>query len=104
MKREKVAGSDPALRFGKDVTRSEVLAARDALFAHLQQFKQDADADLAACLQQELAGATTRYQLRNLWTKQIGESRDGNGHLTYWASAQNQGSNAVAFQWRGGGF
>ena len=49
-------------KFGKDVTRSEVLAARDALFAHLQQFKQDADADLAACLQQELAGATARYQ------------------------------------------
>ena len=39
-----------------------------------------------------------------LWTTQIGESLDGNGHLTYWASAQNQGSNAVAFQWRGGGF
>jgi len=33
------------------------------LFAHLQQFKQDADADLAACLQQELAGATARYQV-----------------------------------------
>ena len=28
----------------------------------LQQFKKDADADLAACLQQELAGATARYQ------------------------------------------
>ena len=42
----------------RDVTRTEVLAARDALFADLQQFKKDADADLAAALQQELAGAT----------------------------------------------
>ena len=49
-------------KFGKDVTRTEVLAARDALFADLQQFRKDADADLAACLQQELAGATARYQ------------------------------------------
>jgi len=49
-------------RFGKDVTRSEVLAARDQLYARLQQFRRDADADLAACLQQELAGATERYQ------------------------------------------
>ncbi len=48
--------------FGKNVTRSAVLAARDALFAALQQFVRDADADLAACLQQELAGATRRYQ------------------------------------------
>jgi ATP-dependent exoDNAse (exonuclease V) beta subunit len=39
-----------------------VLAARDALFAELQQFKKDADADLAVCLQQELAGATARYR------------------------------------------
>ncbi len=36
--------------------------ARDALFAALQQFRKEADADLAACLQQELAGATERYQ------------------------------------------
>ena len=49
-------------KFGKDVTRSDVLAARDALFADLQQLRKDADADLAACLQQELAGATARYQ------------------------------------------
>src|SRR5438093_154944 len=49
-------------KFSKDVTRTEVLTARDALFADLQQFKRDADADLAACLQQELAGATERYQ------------------------------------------
>ena len=49
-------------KFGNGVTRTDVLAARDALFAELQQFKRDADADLAASLQQELKGATTRYQ------------------------------------------
>ena len=49
-------------KYGKDVTRTEVLAGRDQLFAALQQFRKEADADLAACLQQELAGATARYQ------------------------------------------
>jgi ATP-dependent exoDNAse (exonuclease V) beta subunit len=49
-------------RFGKEVSRAEVLAARDALFAALQEFRRDADADLAACVQQELAAATARYQ------------------------------------------
>src|SRR5262249_1787414 len=49
-------------KYGKDVNRSDVLAARDALLAALQQFRKDADADLAACLQRELAGATARYQ------------------------------------------
>jgi len=49
-------------KYGRNVNRSDVLAARDALFAALQQFRRDADADLAACLQQELAGATERYQ------------------------------------------
>jgi ATP-dependent helicase/nuclease subunit A len=49
-------------KFGKAALRSEVLAARDTLYGELQQFKKDADADLAACLQQELAGATSRYQ------------------------------------------
>ena len=49
-------------RFSKDATRTEVLSAREALFNGLQQFRKDADADLAACLQQELAGATDRYQ------------------------------------------
>src|SRR2546426_1792501 len=48
---------------GRDVTRADVLSARDILFAALQQFRQQADADLAASLQQELAGATTRYQV-----------------------------------------
>jgi hypothetical protein len=27
-----------------------------------------------------------------------------NGHLTYYATVQNQGSAAAQFQWRGGGF
>jgi len=49
-------------KFSKDVSRTDVLAARDALFNDLLQFRKDADADLAACLQQELAGATERYQ------------------------------------------
>ncbi len=49
-------------KFGPDATRVDVLSARDAFFAGLQQFKRDADADLAACLQQELVGATARYQ------------------------------------------
>jgi len=49
-------------KFGRDVTRTQVLAARDRLFVDLQQFRRDADADLAASLQQELAGATTQYQ------------------------------------------
>ncbi|MBZ5560438.1 MAG: UvrD-helicase domain-containing protein, partial [Acidobacteriia bacterium] len=49
-------------KYNKDVTRTDVLGARDALFADLQQFRKDADADLAASLQQELSGATARYQ------------------------------------------
>ena len=49
-------------KYGPTANRADVLAARDALFAALQQFRVDADADMAACLQQELAGATTRYQ------------------------------------------
>jgi ATP-dependent helicase/nuclease subunit A len=49
-------------KYGQDVTRTQVLAARDQLLAALQQFKREADADLAACLQRELRGATDRYQ------------------------------------------
>ena len=49
-------------KYSKTALRADVLAARDALFADLQQFRKDADADLAACLQQELSGATERYQ------------------------------------------
>jgi ATP-dependent exoDNAse (exonuclease V) beta subunit len=49
-------------KFSKDANRGDVLSARDTLFNDLQQFRKMADADLAACLQQELAGATERYQ------------------------------------------
>jgi ATP-dependent helicase/nuclease subunit A len=49
-------------RFGSRVTRTDVLSARDALLADLRQFRQRADADLAASLQQELSGATARYE------------------------------------------
>ncbi|HEV3139940.1 MAG TPA: UvrD-helicase domain-containing protein, partial [Vicinamibacterales bacterium] len=49
-------------KFSQSVARTDVLTARDHLFADLQQFRLDADADLAAALQQELAGATERYQ------------------------------------------
>lgn len=49
-------------KYGKDVARVDVLKARDALFADVQQFKREADADLAAALQRELAGATDNYQ------------------------------------------
>jgi ATP-dependent helicase/nuclease subunit A len=49
-------------KFSKAASRTDVLAARDALFTDFQRFRKDADADLAACLQQELAGATARYQ------------------------------------------
>ncbi len=49
-------------KFGKQATRTEVLAARDQLFERLLRFRRDADADLAARLQQDLAGATERYQ------------------------------------------
>jgi ATP-dependent exoDNAse (exonuclease V) beta subunit len=49
-------------RYNATVPRAEVLATRDALLADLEQFRQDADADLAAALQQELSGATGRYQ------------------------------------------
>jgi ATP-dependent exoDNAse (exonuclease V) beta subunit len=48
-------------KYGAGVTRPEVLTARDALFHDLQQFKKEADADIAALLQQELRGATDRY-------------------------------------------
>ena len=49
-------------KYGKDVTRSEVLAARDALFADLQQFQRRRRRRPRGALQQELAGATERYQ------------------------------------------
>ncbi|MQA31360.1 MAG: AAA family ATPase [Luteitalea sp.] len=49
-------------KFGPAASRAEVIAARDALFAELQQFRRDADADLAAALQQELRAPADRYQ------------------------------------------
>jgi ATP-dependent exoDNAse (exonuclease V) beta subunit len=49
-------------KFSSQVLRKDVLSARDALYGDLLQFRKDADADLAARLQRELAGATDRYQ------------------------------------------
>jgi ATP-dependent exoDNAse (exonuclease V) beta subunit len=49
-------------KYSAGVTRGEVLQARDALLSDLLTFRRAADADLAAGLQQELAGATDRYQ------------------------------------------
>jgi len=43
-------------------SRTEVLAARDAFYADLLQFRGDADADLAALLQQELQPTIERYR------------------------------------------
>jgi ATP-dependent helicase/nuclease subunit A len=48
-------------RYGA-ATRTQVLAARDAFHAELLQFRADADADLAALLQQELTPPVERYQ------------------------------------------
>ena len=42
--------------------RADVLAARDAFYADLLQFRADADGDLAALLQSELQAPTARYQ------------------------------------------
>jgi ATP-dependent exoDNAse (exonuclease V) beta subunit len=44
------------------VRREDVLAAVEQLRSRLDQFRMDADADLAALLQGELRGATTRYE------------------------------------------
>jgi ATP-dependent helicase/nuclease subunit A len=44
------------------VRRDEVLSAVEQLRSRLDQFRMDADADLAALLQRELRGATTRYE------------------------------------------
>jgi ATP-dependent exoDNAse (exonuclease V) beta subunit len=53
-------GRGPGYRPG--VTRARVVEAVDTLRAHLDQFRLDADADLAALLQQELGGAVARYE------------------------------------------
>ena len=53
-------GRGPTYKAG--VPRASVIAAMEQLQAHLAQFRMDADADLAALLQQELRGAVTRYE------------------------------------------
>lgn len=49
-------------KFAADVTRTEVLAARDRLFTALLQFRADADGDLAAALQADLRAVIDRYE------------------------------------------
>jgi len=53
-------GRGPGYR--KGVTRAELVAALDAFRTHLDGFRLDADADLAAVLQQELIGAVRKYE------------------------------------------
>jgi len=53
-------GRGPGYR--KGVTRADLVAALDAFRTHLDGFRLDADADLAATLQQELLGAVNRYE------------------------------------------
>ena len=48
--------------YRKGLLRSRVIEAMTALRAHLDQFRMDADAELAALLQRELAGAVGRYE------------------------------------------
>jgi ATP-dependent exoDNAse (exonuclease V) beta subunit len=48
--------------YRRNVLRSSVIAAVDALKASLDQFRVAADADLAALLQQELQGSIERYE------------------------------------------
>jgi ATP-dependent exoDNAse (exonuclease V) beta subunit len=49
--------------YGTGVSRAVVVEAMERLRAHLDQFRMDADADLAAALQQELAGAMDIYEV-----------------------------------------
>ena len=53
-------GRGPTYKAG--VPRANVVAAMEDLQAHLDQFRLDADADLAARLQQEITGAVSRYE------------------------------------------
>ncbi len=53
-------GRGPGYRTG--VTRAELVTAVDAFRTHLDGFRLDADADLAAALQQELMGAGRKYE------------------------------------------
>ena len=48
--------------YRKGLPRPRVIDAMTSLRAHLDQFRMDADAELAALLQQELAGAVERYE------------------------------------------
>ena len=48
--------------YKEGVRRDDVLAAVEGLRSRLDQFRMDADADLAALLQKELRGATARYE------------------------------------------
>jgi ATP-dependent exoDNAse (exonuclease V) beta subunit len=53
-------GRGPGYRSG--VPRATVVEKLEALRAHLDQFRMDADGDLAAALQQELLAAVDRYE------------------------------------------
>ncbi|HXG54522.1 MAG TPA: UvrD-helicase domain-containing protein [Vicinamibacterales bacterium] len=53
-------GRGPGYKQG--TPRATVIDALDQLRAHLDQFRMDADADLAAALQQELRNAVVRYE------------------------------------------
>ncbi|CAN5852339.1 UvrD-helicase domain-containing protein [soil metagenome] len=53
-------GRGPGYKTG--TSRAAVVEAFDQLRAHLDQFRMDADADLAAALQQELRSAVERYE------------------------------------------
>ena len=53
-------GRGPGYKAG--VTRQRVLEGYESLRAHLDQFRLDADADLAALLQSELTGAIAAYE------------------------------------------
>jgi ATP-dependent exoDNAse (exonuclease V) beta subunit len=48
--------------YGGGVSRASLVEAWERLRSHLDQFRMDADADLAAALQQELAGAIALYE------------------------------------------
>ena len=53
-------GRGPGYR--KGVARADLVAALEAFRTHLDGFRLDADADLAAVLQQELIGAVRKYE------------------------------------------
>jgi ATP-dependent exoDNAse (exonuclease V) beta subunit len=50
--------------FGPDLPRDQVIAQRDALKAELDELKAAADADLAACLREDLREVVDDYQAR----------------------------------------